>query len=135
MTRSLIVSLVLSLSCAMSFAGAQNKQAKKPAAKKNVFTSAAEAGPDFQVQGEYEGAGGKGGHAAQVVALGDGKFDVYLLTGGLPGAGWDRKGRQKVSGRTELGKTVLKGAGWSGTIADGKLTARTEEGKEIALKR
>ena len=48
-------------------------------------TKAADAGPDFKVQGEYEGdVPGKGRYGAQVVALGGGVF-----AGGLPGAGWD----------------------------------------------
>lgn len=46
--------------------------------------------PDFMVQGEYVGKG----LGLQLVALGGGKFDGYLLEGGLPGAGWEPgKGR------------------------------------------
>ena len=111
------------------------EDAKKPK-KAGVFTSAAEAGPDFQVQGEYQGtAGGKGKLGAQVVALGDGKFDVYFLAGGLPGAGWDTKGRVKVPAKTVGGKTMLTGKGWSGTIADGKLTVKAADGAVSTLER
>lgn len=49
--------------------------------------------PDFQIQGEYVGKG----VGLQLVALGGGKFDGYLLEGGLPGAGWE-----PVKGRTLL---------------------------------
>ena len=50
--------------------------------------------PDFRVQGEYA----SDAMGAQVVALGAGKFDVYILTGGLPGAGWEPgKDRIKLS--------------------------------------
>ena len=66
-------------------------QDKKPAA----FTDPAQAGPDWQIQGEYQGDSA----AAQVVALGNGAFDVYFLGGGLPGAGWDQKTRLKASAR------------------------------------
>jgi hypothetical protein len=111
------------------------EDAKKPK-KPGTFTSATEAGPDFQVQGEYQGtAGGKDKLGAQVVALGDGKFDVYFLTGGLPGAGWDAKGRVKVPARTAEGKTTLGGSGWSGTIAEGKLTGKTGDGAAFTLER
>ena len=42
----------------------------------------------------------------QVVALGDGKFDAYVLEGGLPGLGWTReKKREKIHGSRE-GDTV-----------------------------
>ncbi len=106
---------------------------KKPA---DVFTNPAEAGPDFKVQGEYEGEiTGKGKLGAQVVALGGGKFDVYFLTGGLPGAGWDGKGRTRAEARTEDGKTSLTGKDWSGTIAGGTLQGKGPEGAEFMLKR
>ncbi|SFH69537.1 family 16 glycoside hydrolase [Planctomicrobium piriforme] len=53
---------------------------------------AAQADPDFAVQGEYvtpDQAPQKKG--IQVVALGKGQFRVVVYTGGLPGAGWDQK--------------------------------------------
>src|SRR5436853_2637981 len=106
---------------------AQDKQDKpKPAA----ITDPGKAGPDYQIQGEYEGEK----MAAQVVALGDDKFDVYFLAGGLPGAGWDQKTKIKAAAKTEGGKTTISGKDWSGEIGDGKLTAKGPE-HELILKR
>ncbi|MEX0742150.1 MAG: hypothetical protein WD079_05080, partial [Phycisphaeraceae bacterium] len=52
----------------------------------------AEKHPDFLLQGEYAGAD----WAMQVKALGEGKFEAYLLKGGLPGAGWDGEERVEM---------------------------------------
>jgi len=101
-------------------------QDKKPAA----FTDPAQAGPDYQVQGEYQGDSA----AAQVVALGNDAFDVYFLGGGLPGAGWDKKTRVKASAKTEGGRTAISGKDWSGEIADGTLSAKGPGG-DVRLKR
>jgi hypothetical protein len=103
-------------------------QDKKPQV---VASDPKEAGPDFAIQGEYAAEGAK--LAAQVVALGDGKFDVYFLAGGLPGAGWDQKTRVKVGAKTD-GKTTFEGEGYSGSIADGKLEGKGPDG-EIKLAR
>jgi hypothetical protein len=101
----------------------------------NTFTNPAEAGPDFLIQGEYAGeAIDKAKLGAQVVARGDGKFDVYFLAGGLPGAGWDGKTRTKVAAKSEGDKTVVSG-GSSGTIANGQLTGQTDKGVAFSLKR
>src|SRR4051812_44443708 len=98
--------------------------------KKIAITDPAKAGPDFQIQGEYEGDK----FGAQVVALGEDKFDVYFLGGGLPGAGWDLKTRIKAAAKTEGGKTAISGKDWSGEIADGALAAKGP-GAEVKLKK
>jgi hypothetical protein len=99
------------------------------AAPANVFLTAEDAGPDFVIQGEYEGElSGKAKLGAQVFAEGNGKFMVVFLPGGLPGAGWDAKTRIKSAAVSEGGKTTVNGGGFSGEIADGKLTGKSSDG-------
>jgi hypothetical protein len=75
-----------------------------------AFTDPLQAGPDFLVQGEYAGTLRNGFPlAAQVIALGNGKFEGVLLPGGLPGAGWDEKARFHFKGETLDGSTRFIG--------------------------
>ncbi len=103
--------------------------------KKAGILDAKQAGPDLKVQGEYEGKAGQAGMGAQVVALGNGRFDVYLLGGGLPGAGWDQKTRVKAPAQTEGEKVVFSGDAWNGQISGGTLTAKSPDGSTAALQR
>lgn len=102
-----------------------------------VTTEISEAGPDYAVQGEYAGVvspteGIKAKLGAQVVALGDGKFDLYLLAEGLPGAGWKRgASREKIAGSTTDGKTTFKTDKLTVTIDKNALTITTSGGAPI----
>ncbi|QDU27837.1 hypothetical protein ETAA8_29280 [Anatilimnocola aggregata] len=82
-------------------------QAADPPKDKNkkTFLDATEAGLDYALQGELVGAARAPGWGyvntgLQVIANGDGKFDAVLYRGGLPGAGWDRTNKLKLSGQT-----------------------------------
>ena len=134
LTASLIIVMLALLS------GGPAVQGQNP---KDQITDPEKAGPDFLVQGEYEGTvAGKDKLAAQVIAKGNGKFTGLFLPGGLPGAGWDGKTKIKLDAKTEDGKTTVTGtvktsdgksATWTGTVADKKLTGKTAEGQEFAL--
>ncbi|NNE91158.1 MAG: DUF1080 domain-containing protein [Verrucomicrobiales bacterium] len=95
--------------------------------KKDTWTDpelTAKENPDFLIQGEY-GVAKKGqDRAVQVVALGDGKFDAYLLPGGFPGLGY-KKGDEKIK---------LNGTADALKSGDGKITGKIAEGK-IALQK
>ncbi len=79
--------------------------------------------PDFAIQGEYRSAEGSTIMGAQVVAMGSGRFDVYILDGGLSGAGWE----------PDKSRTLLKGERKGDLIecADdsGKTTAMISKGQ------
>jgi hypothetical protein len=111
-----------------------HSQKKQPDGAKQVFTNSAEAGPDFLIQGEYEGKLGADKAGAQVVALGDSKFDVYLLPGGLPGAGWNQTDKFKGEALAK-DQTVSVSGKLVGSIAEGKLVGKTDDGKEFSLTR
>jgi hypothetical protein len=92
------------------------------AAGGKAITNKDEAGPDFAVQGEYTGTQGKLAIGIHVIALDKGKFDGVLYAGGLPGAGWNTRGKTKFKGETADGKTTFSGNGVKAKLNDGKLT-------------
>lgn len=79
---------------------------------------------DYAIQGEYEGTLEEKKCGAQVVAQGDGKFNVVLYKGGLPGAGWDgvKAGIERGNATLSNGKVQLTLRGQSGVVEGGKLT-------------
>jgi hypothetical protein len=119
---------------------------------KLVFFTPEEAGIDYKLQGEYEGAAGSGKWGAQVIALGDGKFHAVLFPGGLPGAGWDAKTRYESEGALEGDAATLHGVdkpawteghfpppgvevkkGFDVTIAADHVTTVTDTGEKLTL--
>lgn len=98
-----------------------------------AYTSAKEAGPDFEIQGEYAGKGGDDAWGAQVIALGDGKFDLVGYKGGLPGAGWKR-GDETKRGTGELkdGAITVKAEEFTATVKNGAIVVSDPNGKPVA---
>ncbi|MFM1996313.1 MAG: hypothetical protein RLZZ111_700 [Planctomycetota bacterium] len=112
---------------------------------KPAFTDPAHTDADFPFQGEYAGTIAVGGEAGpvgvQVIALGDGAFDVVAYPGGLPGDGWSppdkiqgrgvREGDGQAAGvkveALDLGGTLRRGR-----IKDGALVVLSESGAELA---
>jgi len=88
------------------------------AGKGGAFLNPNDAGPDYQIQGEY--AGKRAG--VQVIALGEGKFRAVIHKGGLPGAGWDKGKKIQLNGSaTTAGADFPKANGWAASITGGTL--------------
>ena len=91
---------------------------------------------DYAIQGEYEGTRGDSKLGVQVVAKGEGKFAVKVLTGGLPGAGWDGKTETTAEAtRGDDGTANISGRNMLGTIRGGKLSFVGGRSPEASLKR
>jgi hypothetical protein len=130
MLRRLMILSVLGLAFAGRAFGAEGQ----------AFTDPAEAGPDFAVQGEYQGELKAPDQpepmkvGAQVIAQGEGKFHGVFYFGGLPGDGWERGMPQIESDATTTdGKIVFEGEGGSAVYAEGKLKILDPGGMEIAV--
>ena len=92
---------------------------------KLAFLDSKAAGADFQIQGEYIGKVGDTTIGAQVIAKGNGKFDVVAYPGGLPGAGWDQSEEKlKFVFETKDGITKAVGDGNETTIANGVISVK-----------
>jgi len=126
MTRLLTVCLLLALPLG----------AAETTNKRLATTDEAKAGPDWRVQGEYLGTLADGKPlAAQVMALGDGEFQLALLPGGLPGAGWDGKAWTKALGKTKGEETTFEGVGLEAVQRGEQLTGKTAKDATFTLKK
>jgi hypothetical protein len=130
---ALAVTLVL---FAGVFAAADTTKSESKKSSRTVVVDASKAGPDFAIQGEYVGEIGGGDKiAAQVVAEGDGKFNVVILPGGLPGDGWDENTRITGAAVMKDGKAVIDTDEGKGEIAGGKLIGMSKSGDKVDMKR
>jgi hypothetical protein len=136
MTRTTAIRCLCAL---LVFAAFQGPSAGEQAPK--VWTdpdAARREDPDFAIQGEYGSAGAGASFGAQVVALGGGRFDAYLLQDGLPGLGWTRgKARRVLNGVREGEKVTFASADkkMSATIIGGSFLLLGEAGMNATLPR
>lgn len=100
------------------------------AGKADNATGPDNVGPDFLIQGEY--AGDKA--AAQVIALGNGKFNIVEWTPGLPGTSPDVKRGAEIAAAREGDKVTFRSETWNGEIGNGELTGKSL-GEALSLKR
>lgn len=103
---------------------------------KGAVINIAEADKDFGLQGEFIGYLAPPDQSwqrvgLQVVALGSGKFDAVLYFGGLPGAGWDGRTKEKLNGGREAAGTFLRGGSKALSLASGQAAVFTAEGREL----
>jgi hypothetical protein len=99
--------------------------------KDETFIDPDAAGPDFAIQGEYVGEN----CAAQVVALGEGKFHIVGWSKGLPGAAENFEKKVEVDAQREGDKVRFDGSGWKGEIDSGQLRGTNDEGHAWELRR
>ncbi len=69
-----------------------------------VTPQQAKSDPDFELQGEYTDST----RGLQVIALGDGEFQVVTYTDGLPGAGWNRKDKKSIEVDADAVEALLR---------------------------
>ncbi len=92
--------------------------------------------PDFAVQGEYGSATSGAKAGVQVVALGGGQFDAYVLEGGLPGAGFiPGQHRTVLHGKRDGDKVIFADAEnkITATIQGGQITLNATDGAKTGL--
>jgi hypothetical protein len=144
MTRRLLAGSALALVVAFGLniqaAPEEKKDEKKKDEKKPNFvaTDPDKAGPDYAVQGEYVGTTADGAKlGAEVIARGDGNFQVNFLPGGLRGEGGDYAKHVDATGKTEGEKTTITGKDgkWTATVSGSAMTGKTAEGTAFTLKR
>jgi hypothetical protein len=82
---------------------------KKGTKSKEVWTDPADPSLpiDFKIQGEYATESQEPALGCQVIALGNGQLQAVVLSGGLPGAGWDGKHKSLMQGQVEGDKATF----------------------------
>ena len=106
--------------------------------KKGTYIDPANVDADYAIQGEYRGEVEGGDAGGQIIALGDGKFDVVGYPGVLHGDVWygNKDNRIRGKGETKDGVTsFIMDTGTKGSIKDGVITIMKDGAKVGSLKR
>lgn len=122
--RLAAAAIVLLFSSPANFAASSDSKPK-------AVTDASEAGSDFAIQGEYVDER----CAAQVIALGEGKFRVVGWRAGLPGATPDAEKVVEVDAQLSGTEATFDSADWKGKITNGTLVGTSSEGTTWTLKK
>ena len=127
-------SLLPALLAVAIFPAATLAQSKDPF--KGSVIDAAQADADYGIQGEYVGYLAPPGRewqwvGLQVIALGNSKFDGVLHGGGLPGAGWNGRTKEKFSGTHDEVGIHIHGAGKAIWLGSGKAAVFAPGGREL----
>ena len=97
-------------------------------------TNPAQADADFAFQGEYvgevDGAEGLESWGVQIVALGDGKFQLVGYPGGLPGAGWNEQEKRQAEGVRSGNVVTFSTDEFTATIQDSTFRVQDSGGQE-----
>lgn len=102
---------------------------------KKAWLDPAEAGPDFQIQGEYSGtlqtSDGKLNLGVQVIAQGKGQLAFAAYPGGLPGDGWDGSDVIRGTGSISGNLGTLTSDQGRAEIRDGNLTIYNQDNDRL----
>ena len=99
-----------------------------------AYLTPEEAGPDFQIQGEYEGTLNAAKVGAQVIAMGKGSFRVVVFRGGLPGEPDSRKSPREVEAQKQGDSVTFTNNANTITVGGGKAICKGN-GQEFELQR
>lgn len=132
MKRLLLASLTLALSALNTHGQAKKESpAKQNKPARVAFTSPADAGPDFALQGEYSGSIGDMKAGAQVIAMGNGAYEAVVYPGGLPGHGWNGTDKLKLKGPADK----LAGDSISLEVGGDKLSGTSAKGGAVSMRK